>query len=199
MDEATKSRQDGLIAEYKALRDEILVTYTRRTSIQNIGTALFAGLQVAAFTQSIPELCIGGTLLILAFWHDDIRWVESMARWGAYIRLVIEPQVPGLQWETMLHKVNPGLKPSSIRSRVASMSSRYPMIVLMGVGLFVAAMYHSHVRAGTLFFTDIALMVLALAWGFRLLLAFTDYGSMARRWEGKFSHLLETDELRVSD
>jgi hypothetical protein len=93
---------DGFLAEYNALRQEIVTNVLRRTSVQNIGTSIFVGMQTVAMYFKIPELSIVSTYLFFAFWRDDAKWVDSIICIGQYIRNVLEPRVYGLQWETIL-------------------------------------------------------------------------------------------------
>ena len=44
------TNEANFIDEYQALRTEIVATYSRRATIQSVGTTLFAGLQSAAYS-----------------------------------------------------------------------------------------------------------------------------------------------------
>lgn len=122
------------IDEYNSLRAEIIVLYQRRASVQNIGAALFAGLQSVAFLGKAPELSVAATFVMIAFYRDDIRWSSSMEKIGAYISEILSPRLDGIYWETMLEKVAP---PDSQFQRwsLNNLVSRWPMTILVGIVL----------------------------------------------------------------
>lgn len=181
---------NAMLDEYKALRAEAMVTYNRRAAVQNVGTALFAGLQAAAFMRGVPELSIGATMLILAFYHDDIRWVEAGAKIGAYIRNIIEPKIPGLQWETISQNIADSQRQTpTLYSRLARLSSRYPMTVIIGCFLAVTCLFCSKVDNTPRVWLNLAFIAISMVWGIRLFILATDWGLMRRRWNDKFSEI----------
>jgi hypothetical protein len=180
--------REAILVEYKALRDEQMVLYGRRAAIQNLGTALFAGLQVVAFIEGIPEISIAATMIILAFWHDDIRWVEAMVKIGVYIRDIIEPQVPGLQWHTILEKVaDPQRQTPPLASSLARLSSRYPMTATVGCGLSVASLLYSGTGNTLQVSVNLALIALSVLLTIRLFVMETDRGGVHTRWKDRFA------------
>jgi hypothetical protein len=92
----------GAIEEYKTLRAEILAHFDRRSSRLAVVWASISALLAAATVASVPELCCIALLLTNSGWLDELRWYDSMIRIATYIRVIIEPQVEGLQWETLL-------------------------------------------------------------------------------------------------
>jgi len=177
----------AIMEEYKALREEILAIYVRRTTLLSVATTLFAGLQTAAMLAMAPELSVLGTLILVAFWSDDVRVLSANAKIGAYIRWVIEPRVAGLQWESILmklddpHKGTPGLW-----ARLGLLLSRYPMTVSIGVvlSIFSVCIAPGMSFARTLFvgLGIAAAIVLAVV----TFLRSTDWGQFHRGWDKKF-------------
>ena len=88
------------IQEYEALRAEILAHFDRRSSRLAVVWASISALLAAAAIAKVPELCCIALLLTNSGWMDELRWHDSMVRIGTYIRIIIEPQIEGLQWET---------------------------------------------------------------------------------------------------
>ena len=86
--------------EYKTLREEIL--QNQRALVQLF--AVFVSVAVAVFGYGLksgnPHVLLAPLLLLVPGVYLVVSQWEQMYRIGAYIRTVIEPQVPGLQWES---------------------------------------------------------------------------------------------------
>ena len=124
----------SFLDEYNALRSELVALYSRRGTIQSVGTGLLAGLLAASVTSRTPELAVLGVYLIIAFWCDDIRGNTGIDRIGSYIRVVLEPRVYGLQWETVLSKFSrPHRHDPSFLERLGFLFGRYPMTAVVGL------------------------------------------------------------------
>jgi hypothetical protein len=93
---------EAAIEEYKTLRAEILAHFDRRSSRLAVVWASISALLAAATVANVPELCCIALLLTNSGWVDELRWYDSMIRIASYIRIIIEPQIEGLQWETLL-------------------------------------------------------------------------------------------------
>jgi hypothetical protein len=184
--------ESQMLEEYRALRAELIGLMSRRATIQNIGTALFAGLQLAALHGGYPEISLVGTLLILSFWRDDQRWIEAVAKIGSYIREILEPCLPGLKWQTHLMKVDEVHrdKPSPAQ-RVGLLLSRYPMTALLGLLIGVGTiLIHRHpIRTPICLF--LLLVCVAL---FVYLHFFIDSSAIHRKWGDRFRSLRSEEE-----
>ena len=100
------TKQNALLTEYKVLRDEIISTYTKGATLMRFTWGGIAGITFAAVKFEIPELIFIAILLSITTWRERFNGTESVGKIGGYIQAVIEPQVEGLQWESMLHSVN---------------------------------------------------------------------------------------------
>ena len=106
----------GYLAEFNALRSEILKRIEQRQQIIVITLTLagtFLGFGVKDGNETISLIYpIIAAFLAFAWTQNDLR-IKDLAK---YIREAIEPQVPGLQYETTIHRLRQGWKGvSSIR------------------------------------------------------------------------------------
>ena len=99
-EEQVMTDDERQIEEYKTLREEIL--QNQRALVQFL--TIFISMSTAVFGYALSNessygmlapliLLIPGVYLVVGQW-------EQMYRIGAYIRLVIEPELPGLSWES---------------------------------------------------------------------------------------------------
>ncbi|MEX2213964.1 MAG: hypothetical protein WD768_07540 [Phycisphaeraceae bacterium] len=95
--------QEQVLCEYQALRDEIRLMYERRTQHQSIGWAALAILVGAGGSAGLPELAVMGALFTQVVLLDDMHNYKNMMRVATYIRMFIEPRLPGLSWERVRH------------------------------------------------------------------------------------------------
>ena len=191
------AKDSHFIDEYQALRAEIIATYSRRATIQSVGTTLFAGLQSAALLGHSPELSFLGTFLILAFWRDDTRWTSAISRTGAYIRNVIEPRVSGLQWERILMVTEQShIADPSPLSRLRFLLSRYPMTALAGLLLGLVVIMTGNLNSLPRLTLNIILLCVASLVFILNFIHATNYASIHRKWNLVFrDHAEEIEEL----
>lgn len=173
--------------EFKALRDEILTTFIRRSTMQTVGTTLFVALLSAAIIGEFPESSIFGTFLMIAFWNDDVRWNGDILKIASYIRNVIEPRVHGLQWETILMLVDEThMKSPSRFSRLRMLVSRYPMTIIIGIvsDLMLVLIFHtfSPIRVKL----NILFLLLAMLLSVRIFNRAVDFGKVNAKWDSIF-------------
>lgn len=116
---------NGLLAEYKTLRDEILSAKGRRLQTVSLTVGAFgailsivAGTVLGSSIQSTATqlaISLGGAValygIVIPSQIMTRHLQQSIQRTGAYIRVFIEPRVPGLNWETRwnAHKSQHGL------------------------------------------------------------------------------------------
>ncbi len=112
--------KDGILAEYKTLRDEIISAKGRRlqTVSLTVGAvgAILSIVAGAVLGSDIPSIEIrlviaigGGIALYGVLIPGEIMTThlqQTIQRTGSYIRVFIEPKVPGLNWENRwnIHK-----------------------------------------------------------------------------------------------
>ena len=173
--------------EFKALRDEILTTFTRRSTMQTVGTTLFVALQSAATIGKFPELSIFGTFLIIAFWNDDVRWNGDILKIASYIRNVIEPRVYGLQWETVLMLVDENhMKSPSRFSRLRMIISRYPMTIMIGIVFHIMLVLKFSTFSPMRIKLNILFLLLAMLLSVRIFNRAVDFGTVNAKWDSIF-------------
>ena len=111
---------DGLLTEYKTLRDEILSAKGRRlqTVSLTVGVvgailSIIAGAVLGSDIQSVETrlaISVGGGIALYGILIPSeimiIHLQRTIQRIGGYIRVFIEPEVSGLNWENRwsLHK-----------------------------------------------------------------------------------------------
>lgn len=105
--------RDGLVEEYKTLRDEILSAKGRRLqtisfTVGAVGVILsiIAGAVLGSNASSIETqfvIAIGGAIVLYGILIPSqimtIHLQQTIQSIGGYIRIFIEPNVPGLNWE----------------------------------------------------------------------------------------------------
>lgn len=111
-----KSEREGLLVEYKTLRDEILAAQGRRLQTVSLSIGIFgvifsivANTLLSSNTTS-PDtqltIAVGGGIalygIVIPSSIMTINLQRSIQRIGSYIRIFIEPNVPGLKWENRL-------------------------------------------------------------------------------------------------
>ncbi|MFZ5857514.1 MAG: hypothetical protein ACOYZ6_11840 [Chloroflexota bacterium] len=97
-----ESQLDGLLAEYNALRSEILKRIELRNSIM-FGTLTFAGV-LLGFGLTTPSLAL---IYVIISMFLAAAWVQSdviVSNIGHYIREKLETPQTGLRWETQRQK-----------------------------------------------------------------------------------------------
>ena len=97
-----ESQLDGLLAEYNALRSEILKRIELRNSIM-FGTLTFAGV-LLGFGLTTPSLALIYAIISMFL---AAAWVQSdviISNIGHYIREKLETPQTGLRWETQRQK-----------------------------------------------------------------------------------------------
>jgi hypothetical protein len=100
--ELLQPEREGIIEEYKSLRAEMLDIMKDRTWGQATYAALAAGL--LAFSSSaykVPALLFTMALALPFLFHTMQR-EHARIRMGNYLRVVVEPRIPGMYWEEYL-------------------------------------------------------------------------------------------------
>lgn len=110
---ATAAEKDGLLEEYRTLRSEILNAQGRRLQTISLTVGAFgvilsvtAGAVLGSDITS-PEtrllVSIGGAVALYAVLIPSLIMIistqQTVQRLGEYIRIFIEPRIPGLNWE----------------------------------------------------------------------------------------------------
>jgi hypothetical protein len=89
---------EGYINEYNQLRAEIRM-YLEHSS-KSLQIAMALGAAAVTFGPQYPNLLIVSSLIVLFLWYDEIRHLRAVQRVATYLEVFVEPNVPGLNWET---------------------------------------------------------------------------------------------------
>jgi len=93
--------QAGLLQEHKEIRSEIRQYLDWRSKSIQFSMALTTGA-VALGPKIGTGLLFLLTALVVAFlWYDEVRHLIAVFRLATYLELFVEPNVPGLEWETI--------------------------------------------------------------------------------------------------
>jgi hypothetical protein len=90
--------EEQKLAEFKCLRDEILIFYTRSNTRLIVCWTGISLIFAAAATSKIPELSIVSIILVASAWIDDSHNTQNMFRMSSYITEFHESTLPGLRW-----------------------------------------------------------------------------------------------------
>jgi hypothetical protein len=101
-DKTPSQSHEGRIEEYKALRNEMLEIIKSRIWGQATYAVLAAGLLALAAKAYKVESLIFTIALALPFLFHTIQREHARIRMGNYLRIVLEPRIPGMYWEEYL-------------------------------------------------------------------------------------------------
>lgn len=100
--ELPSKSHEGRLEEFKALRAEMLEIIKERVWGQATYAALSAGmLALMGDSGKVPAL-IFTMVLALPFLFHTMQREHARIRMGNYIRIVLEPKIPGMYWEEYL-------------------------------------------------------------------------------------------------
>lgn len=96
----------GLQMEYTAIRDEVILLMNEQNT--HISNLFVMGISLLGFgyTLDCPIFFLMSYLILLPFQILINNKEYMMARSGAYIRIYIEPKIPSLKWENIIHDVD---------------------------------------------------------------------------------------------
>ena len=135
--------EPGLLEEYGELREEIRMYLSRRQQSKNfvfmIALAI-VGLDSSSLVTFGELVFPVSALLIWFLWFDEIGRMKAVFRVATYIETFLEPNVPGLNWETIggRHRI----QTSWIR-RILS-NAEFPLLFLGFVVLAWSRLHTSH-------------------------------------------------------
>jgi hypothetical protein len=193
----------GLLEEYKTIRGEILQTQGQRIQIISptvgaIGVILSIsfGLVLRAQATSPDKLlmiAVGAAIVIYVILIPSLIMMisvqQAIQRLGGYIRLFIEPQVPGLNWENRIQKFK-------LQTRFAGglrgMGAMYYFLAILP--WFLPLYFLSHYPKG---WPILLILVPLFGWSIYLgydLRAGSSKGWRLARWTDRDGNLLFNDE-----
>ena len=109
--------RDGLLNEYRALKSELHNAQGQRLQIISLTVGVFgiiisvsAGSVLGSQTNTVDArllIAIGSSIALYSILIASLIMIisvqQAIQRIGEYIRLFIEPKIPGLNWETRWH------------------------------------------------------------------------------------------------
>ena len=112
--EKFSEERTGIFAEYQSLRSEIQETQRQRLQIISLTVGAFGGLLAisAGYTLNAENttphtqivVAVGGAIALYAILIPSLIMMlsaqQAIQRLGEYIRIFIEPLIPGLNWES---------------------------------------------------------------------------------------------------
>lgn len=115
MQAAVPADQAAILAEYSALMQRVADSEELQAQVAVVALPLAGAVLAYAYFNS-DSLAVLAVIVVLAaaLWYS-VSIVEDILRVTSYISAVIEPKVPGLQWETMLVKLRSKWKTNSFR------------------------------------------------------------------------------------
>lgn len=135
-EKVSESQHDGLLAEYNALRSEILKRIELRNSIV-FGALTFAGV-LLSFGLTTPSLAL---IYVIISMFLASAWVQSdviISTIGHYIREKMEGPQTGLRWETQRQKDRAVYEKKSAFRPSAVFSSGGVFLVTQAVAILIA-------------------------------------------------------------
>jgi hypothetical protein len=90
--------KSGFIDEYNELRAEIRMYLEHDSKSLQIAMALGAG--AVTFGKDHPLLLMVSAAIVSFLWFDEVRHLRAVQRTASYLEVFVEPNVPGLNWET---------------------------------------------------------------------------------------------------
>jgi hypothetical protein len=131
---ANKDERDFTVAEYEALRTEMLsnaqiVSQVFTVTITGVAALIGFGVQTGnVYLFLVPPLFLLPSLLFIA------SQLEALLRIAAYIQVFIEPDRPGMHWETALSRLRL-TQDRSRRSYIFSIIGIYLILILICLAL----------------------------------------------------------------
>ncbi len=124
--------QEGRIAEYNALRNEVLAITNRRVQRLSVTWTALAALITASSISKTPEIASLSLLFVASAWADELSLLLQTSRIGRYIEFFIEPYVDGLSWERMTTHRSPAPRSMSKRIKL-TMFSNYGVASIVAI------------------------------------------------------------------
>jgi len=95
------ANQEALIAEYSALRQEILQQMQMNIQFKAASLAVASAFVVYGFQAQNSIAFLSATVILVAALYYSANSTRALITVGTYIYAIIEPKIEGLQWETM--------------------------------------------------------------------------------------------------
>lgn len=131
--------QDARTVEYRALREEILSLFNRRTQILAMTSALVSALVVGGTYGGYPEPLFMASIIASLLWMEDQRLFWNIIRTSVYIECFIEKRTPGMRWEQIVRQCRPS--PSRPVGRLRTLISPYCLLSLASILLALLMLF----------------------------------------------------------
>ena len=97
-------QEQATLKEFESLRSELLALTHRVNIWTQVTWAGIATLLSASVIAESPYPAVISVILAMVNWCEGIRISRGASIIGAYIEKIIEPNLPGLEWETTVHQ-----------------------------------------------------------------------------------------------
>lgn len=160
MSDEERRQQEALLAEYSELREEIRTYLQRQEQNKNFAFLLAIGVvSLESFPVDLQHWVFFIVALLVTFlWFDEIRRLEAVFRYAAYIQEFIEPHVPGLRWETLGGKHQ--IQTRWVWRAIANME--FPVLVVGLAAYGSSRLYGEHARFALTSFAIAIFLVVCL-------------------------------------
>ena len=95
------ANQEALIAEYNALRQELLQMMQMNVQFKGAALAVAAAFVVYGFQAQNSIAFVAANVILIATLYYNVRCIKAVVKVGTYIYALIEPNIEGLRWETI--------------------------------------------------------------------------------------------------
>jgi len=131
------ANQEALIAEYSALRQEILQVDQQQMQFVGAALAVASAFVVYGFQAQNSFAFLAASIILLAGMYIGARGTSHVVLVGTYLYAIVEPKVEGLKWETMLAKIPKMKFRFSLRYLIVSIYALYPLVCVFFAWLFI--------------------------------------------------------------
>jgi len=136
--ETSRRGHEGRLEEYRSLRSEMLDIMRDRTWGQATYAALATGLlALSPAAYRVPSLVFTMGLAIPFLYHT-IQREQARIRMGNYLRVVVEPLIPGMYWEEYLGQSRAGLGQESGKGWLDPVHRTRHILAFAGVYLLIS-------------------------------------------------------------
>jgi hypothetical protein len=96
------TNQEGFIAEYSALRQEISQVLQKQVQFVGAALAVASAFIVYGFQAQNSLAFLAASIILLSAIYMSAKSAKHISSVATYLYAIVEPKVEGLQWETML-------------------------------------------------------------------------------------------------
>lgn len=187
MPDSTDRNAAAMIAEYSALRAEIIQYGALGSQVAGIGIPVLGAIAVYGILHRDPVAMLAAATVVIAMeWITAVQ-ADNMVLLSSYISGVLEPSLPGLRWETAYHNWVTA-KRSGLWAATLGWAPLLYVVIFGACGLYAIVLIdgdpNSGLRLAVMGICGV-LLALAFALAFRMVnvLSPARYEGCIRRWQ----------------